>query len=40
VELPGAHHDADAVRGLLCLPQDRVEMEIRSEQRGGAPGER
>jgi uncharacterized protein (DUF427 family) len=37
---PEPNHDADAVRGPLCLPQDRVEMEIRSEQRGGAPGER
>jgi uncharacterized protein (DUF427 family) len=37
---PEPNHDADAVRGLLCFPQDRVEMEIMSEQRGDAPGER
>jgi uncharacterized protein (DUF427 family) len=37
---PDPNHDADAVRGLLCFPQDRVEIEIKNEQRRDAPGER
>jgi uncharacterized protein (DUF427 family) len=36
---PEPFHDADAVRGLLCFPQERTRVEVTSSEREGAPGE-
>jgi uncharacterized protein (DUF427 family) len=32
-------HDADAVRGLLCFPQERVQVEVTSNEPEEGPGE-
>jgi uncharacterized protein (DUF427 family) len=37
---PKPFHDAAAVRGLLCFPQERVGIAITSDERAGAPGAR
>ncbi len=37
---PEPFHDADAVRGLLCFPQERVQVEVTSNEREPTRGER